>query len=153
MKRYMPAPGPCTTPLLTRWLRFNLIGAAGMIVQLTALALLNRLLPGRYLVDSAAALELTLLHNFLWHTHYTWRDRRDALPHHQRLLRLHLSNGVVSLGGNLGLMALLVRKGHLPLVLANAVAILCCSLANFWLSHHWTFPSVPWHSEDASHAR
>jgi hypothetical protein len=44
-----------------RWLKFNLVGAMGMIVQLGALALFNRLTAGRYLLASAAALEVRLL--------------------------------------------------------------------------------------------
>ncbi len=65
---------------LIRWVRFNLVGAVGMVVQLAALSLFNRLLHGRYLIASAAALELTVLHNFVWHTQYTWRDRRSGFP-------------------------------------------------------------------------
>ena len=122
-----------------RWAKFNVVGAAGMAVQLAALALFNRLLHGRYLIVSAAALELTLLHNFVWHTQYTWRDRRDGVSRRQQLLRFHLSNGLVSLAGNLALMRLLVHAAHLPLLLDNAIAILCCSAANFWFSHRWTF--------------
>ena len=61
-----------------RWGKFNLVGAMGMVVQLGALALLERCAAGHYLYASAAALEITLLHNFVWHVHYTWRDRRDG---------------------------------------------------------------------------
>ena len=62
-----------------RWGRFNLVGAMGMAVQLGALAVLERWAAGHYLYASAAALEITLLHNFVWHVHYTWKDRRDSL--------------------------------------------------------------------------
>ena len=128
-----------------RWVTFNLVGAVGMIVQLTALALFNGLLHGHYLLASAAALEVTLLHNFVWHTKYTWHDRRDRLSRGQQLLRFQLSNGLVSLGGNLALMRLLVHMLHLPVLLANAIAVLCCSAATFWFSHRWAFPA-PQHS-------
>jgi putative flippase GtrA len=124
---------------LVRWGKFNLVGAMGMAVQLAALALFNRLTAGRYLVATAAALELTLVHNFVWHLRYTWRDRRDrsALP--GRFVRFHLSNGLVSLLGNLALMPLLVEEARIPVVASNAIAILCCSLVNFWLGHNWAF--------------
>ena len=61
-----------------RWGKFNLVGAMGMVVQLAALAFFNRLAAGHYLYASAAAVELAVLHNFVWHVHYTWRDRRDG---------------------------------------------------------------------------
>ena len=122
-----------------RWIKFNLVGAVGMIVQLAALALFNRCFAGHYLYASAAALELTLLHNFVAHLHYTWRDRRRHSELLAQLLRFHLSNGLVSLLGNLALMRLLVGVACLPLLVSNLIAILCCSLLNFCLGHHWAF--------------
>lgn len=122
-----------------RWLRFNLVGIAGAGVQLGALALLNRFAPVRYLSNSALALEITLLHNFFWHTRYTWRDRRDEAQLSTQMLRFHLSNGAVSLAGNLMLMRLLVHNARLPVIAANAIAIVTCSLINFSLGDRWSF--------------
>jgi putative flippase GtrA len=119
------------------WLKFNLVGFIGIAVQLSALALFNHWMRGHYLLASAAALELTLLHNFVWHFHYTWRGSHGLV--FTQLFRFHLSNGLVSLVGNLALMRLLVSQTHLPVLAANAIAIACCSLANFLLSHKWVF--------------
>jgi len=150
-----------------RWGKFNLVGAMGMVVQLGALAWLNVSWPGHYLAATAAALELTLVHNFIWHLHYTWRDRFSTpiaqLRRERRdfredtdsalriehpgarsvlmgqLVRFHLSNGLVSIVGNLALMPLLVHRTRIPVVAANAIAILCCSLVNFCLGNSWAF--------------
>jgi putative flippase GtrA len=124
---------------LMRWGKFNLVGAMGAAVQLTALALLNRWTGGHYLLASAAAIEITLLHNFIWHQHYTWRDRRDRTAWLRQFVRFHLSIGLVSMLGNLVLMRLLVDRAHLPLLLSNVIAIVCCSLANFRLGNNWAF--------------
>lgn len=124
---------------LIRWLKFNLVGAIGVAIQLAALALFNRLAPGHYLCTTAVAIEFTLLHNFVWHLHFTWRDRRDDSEVLAQLVRFHLSNGLVSMLGNLILMRLLVQQAHLPILLANVVAILCCGILNFILSNHWAF--------------
>ena len=126
---------------LTRFLRFNLVGLLGILVQLTTLALLNRALSHHYLLTSTIAVELTLLHNFLWHLHYTWPEtlRPNALT---ALLRFHLSNGLISLLGNLALMHLFVHSLHAPILLANAIAIACCGIANFLLAHHWAFANI-----------
>jgi len=122
-----------------RWSKFNLVGAIGMVVQLGALALFNRCAPGHYLIASAAALEITLLHNFVWHLRYTWRDRRDSSSLLTQLVRFHLCNGMVSMLGNLALMRLLVDEARIPVLAANAIAILCCSIANFCLGNNWAF--------------
>jgi putative flippase GtrA len=124
---------------LIRWGKFNLVGAIGMVVQLAALGLFNRWAAGHYLYATAAAIELTLLHNFTWHLHYTWRDRRDDSSLLTQLIRFHLSNGLVSMLGNLVLMRILIHQAHLPLLLSNSIAILCCSILNFCLGNRWAF--------------
>jgi len=124
---------------LIRWSKFNLVGAMGMVVQLAALALFNRCTAGHYLYATAAAIELALVHNFVWHLHYTWRDRRDRSALLNQFIRFHLSNGLVSMMGNLVLMRILVHQAHLPLLVSNSIAILCCSIVNFCLGDHWAF--------------
>jgi putative flippase GtrA len=126
--------------MLVRLGRFNLVGVMGTAVQLAALAWFNRCLDGHYLYASAAAVELALLHNFAWHLRYTWRDRRDSnATAMRRFVRFHLSNGLVSMAGNVLVMWLLVNETRLPLLVSNAIAIFCCSMANFSLGHSWVF--------------
>ena len=124
---------------LIRWAKFNVVGAAGMLVQLAALAAFNRVTHGHYLCATAAAVELTLLHNFAWHLQFTWRDRRDDSALFAQLLRFHLSNGLVSLLANLLLMRILVQEARLPVLVSDAIAILCCSVVNFYLGDKWAF--------------
>ncbi|MGH9596009.1 MAG: GtrA family protein [Edaphobacter sp.] len=122
-----------------RWWKFNLVGAMGMVVQLASLALLSRCVGVHYLFASAAAVELAVLHNFVWHVHFTWRDRRDSSTLLSQLMRFHLSNGLVSIVGNLVLMRILVHEARVPLLVANGIAILCCSVVNFCLGDSWAF--------------
>jgi putative flippase GtrA len=124
---------------LIRWGKFNLVGAMGMVVQLVALGLFSRLAAGHYLFATAAAIEIAVLHNFIWHLHFTWRDRWDKSGVLAPLMRFHLSNGLVSMAGNLVLMRILVHGARLPLLIANGVAILCCSVVNFCLGDNWAF--------------
>lgn len=122
-----------------RWFKFNVVGIAGAGVQLGVLSVLNHISPAHYLLNAAIALEVTLLHNFVWHVRYTWRDRPESASTTTRLLRFHLSNGGVSLVGNLGLMQLLISHGRIPVLAANAMAIITCSAINYILSDRWSF--------------
>jgi putative flippase GtrA len=131
-----------------RWLRFNVVGLAGMLVQLVTLTGLNHIVPGRYLLVTAIAVETAVVHNFVAHVHYTWRERRlrSAWRDHRSttailgaLWRFQISNGAVSLAGNMALMRLLVSRVHLPVLVANVIAIIICGLANFWLGDTWAF--------------
>jgi len=124
---------------LLRWGKFNVVGAVGMAVQLGVLAVLNRLFAGHYLLATAAAVEVTLVHNFVWHLHFTWRDRREHSSLLDQFWRFQLSNGLVSMVGNLALMPMLVHGTNIPVVPSNAVAILCCSVVNFCLGDQWAF--------------
>lgn len=124
---------------LRRWARFNLVGAMGFVVQLSVLALLGRLFVGSYLWDSTVAVELAVLHNFVWHVRYTWRDRRDGASVWVQLVRFHLTNGAVSLVGNWVLMRVLVAQVHAPVLVANVVASLLCATVNFYVGDVWAF--------------
>jgi putative flippase GtrA len=125
--------------LARRWLKFNLVGALGIVVQLGCLAIFRRWM--HYLAATALAVEIAVLHNFFWHERFTWKDRpggsRERLL---RLLRFHLGNGAVSLLGNLGLMWLLVTRFHMKrLLVANGIAIAICSLLNFAIGEWFVF--------------
>jgi putative flippase GtrA len=133
---------------LLRWCKFNLVGGMGIAVQFTALFLLKQVVHFNYLAATAVAVETAVVHNFVWHEQFTWVDRtkvdrtrldRSGRRCLHRLLRFNLSNGVVSIFGNLALMKLMVGQAHMNYLLANALAIALCSLANFLLSETWVF--------------
>ena len=143
-----------STPV--RWLKFNFVGGIGIAVQFAALFLLKGVLHFHYLAATAIAVEAAVIHNFVWHEQFTWVDRTksDRTTPHQatsastqpawrhslpRLVRFHLANGAVSLLGNLALMKVMVGQGHMNYLVANAIAIALCSLANFLVSEEWVF--------------
>jgi putative flippase GtrA len=127
--------------LALRWLKFNAVGAIGIVVQLAALALFVSLLEMNYLLGTALAVEIAVLHNFVWHERYTWRDRTrySAGGTLGRLLRFNLTTGALSIGGNVLIMRLLVGRLRMNYVVANLLTIAVCSLANFAASHWLVF--------------
>ncbi len=118
--------------LWVRWWRFNAVGAAGAVVQLAVLALLRGGLEVGIVPATALAVEAAILHNYFWHRRWTWYDRRGSM------LRFHLSNGAISLPGNIALTAALASLG-LHYAMANALAIAACAAANFAAAHGWAF--------------
>ena len=133
-----------------RWLKFNFVGLVGIGVQLATLALLTRAFHVEYMIATAVAVETTVLHNFLWHEHYTWIDRRHQTHFWRRLLHFNLSNGFISILGNVGLMRLLVGSAHLPVMVANILAIAACGLVNFVVSDRMVFRNRPAQSPQTS---
>jgi putative flippase GtrA len=134
-----------TREILLRWLKFNLVGGIGIGVQFTALLVLKGIFHFNYLAATAVAVEAAVVHNFVWHEQFTWSDRvqaswRRSLP---RFARFNLTTGAVSILGNLALMKVMVGYGGMNYLLANALAIALCSLANFLVSEQWVFEERP----------
>ncbi len=131
---------PATSTFL-RWCKFNFVGGVGIGVQFAALYFLRGVLNFDYMFATAIAVEAAVVHNFVWHEQFTWSDRvesswRESVP---RLIRFNLTTGAVSILGNLALMKVMVGEGHMNYLLANAIAIALCSVANFLVSEEWVF--------------
>jgi putative flippase GtrA len=110
----------------------------GIVVQLVALTLLKSGLHLNYLVATALAVEAAVIHNFFWHERYTWADR-ESTSRLIRFAKFNLSNGVISILGNIALMRLLVGAIGLNYFVANALSIAGCSLLNFVVSDRLVF--------------
>ena len=127
--------------LAWRWLKFNFVGAVGIAVQLASLWILKSRLHLNYLVATALAVQLAVLHNFLWHERFTWKDRAGGSwkAVGVRFLRFEAGNGLVSLFGNVGLMRLFVGQLGMKYMLANSIAIALCSIFNFAAGEWYVF--------------
>ena len=119
-----------------RFLVFNIVGLGGVAVQLLSLQALVAM-GIHYLPATAAAVVISVLHNFIWHRLWTWRDRGGSTR--SALIRFALGNGAVSLAGNLGVMATLVAGAGMSPLAANLVAIVFCGVLNFWLGDRIVF--------------
>ena len=123
---------------LRRWAKFSAVGATGIMVQAVTLAVFLRLAGLHYLVATALAVEASVLHNFVWHRRWTWRDRRQS-RWLAMLVRFNLTSGLLSLGGNLLLMSVFVGGMKLNALVANFITIAICSLINFTLADRFVF--------------
>lgn len=127
--------------LLARLGKFSLVGLMGAVLQLFLLGLLTKFFHMSAVAATAVAVEIVLLHNFLWHERFTWRDRQLGSIR-QRLIRLgrfHVGNGLVSLLGNTALTYYCVQRLKAPILLSAIAAIIFCSLTNFYLADRWIY--------------
>lgn len=116
--------------------RFLLVGAMGVLVNCTALWALVRYAHWHYLLAGAAAMQLAVLHNFIWHDHWTFLSHRSKAPRLVRLGRYELST-LAGLLLNWVILYGLVEWGKLPLLFANLCGIASGTLLNFSLSKLW----------------
>lgn len=125
---------------LRRWLMFNAVGGMGIGVQLLTLGALADGLGLDYRLATALAVLAAVLHNFVWHEHWTWGDRcAGRRGRWARLGSFTLVNGTLSIAGNVLFTSLYVAAFDIHHVPANLLAIATCSVANFLASHHVVF--------------
>ena len=124
--------------MTSRWGRFLTIGLLGFLLQVGALAALTSHLDWGWLPSTIVAVELAVVHNFIWHARWTWRDRRGNWP--ARFVRFQLANGAASIAGNALLMVLFVGLAGLPAVPANILSVAAMSVVNFLAADRWVFP-------------
>jgi putative flippase GtrA len=129
-----------TREWLRRTAKFSMVGAIGIGVQLLVLAVLTGA-KINYLLATLLAVESAIIHNFFWHQGFTWRERISTRRFEVigRFARFHLSNGLISVVGNLFMMRLLVGSLGLPVIAANVLSISLCFVANFIASDRWVF--------------
>ncbi|HTY60932.1 MAG TPA: GtrA family protein [Acidobacteriota bacterium] len=137
-----------TPSIVKRWIVFNLVGTMGILVQMGTLWVLDSVVHIHYLVATALAVEIAVLHNFIWHERWTWADRaakRTGVVL-SRLLCFHLTNGLLSIAGNLFLTRIFVEKAGYHYMHANALAIGACAILNFLSGDRFVFRSGREHS-------
>ena len=129
---------------LRRWLAFSSVGTMGFGVQFVTLLVLAGWFELNYLLATALAVEIAILHNFLWHQRWTWADRGTMTTRHmaERLLRFNAGTSVTSIGGNLGLMWVFVSMFDIHYAVANVMAVLSLSVVNYLFCDRLVFRLV-----------
>jgi len=126
---------------------FLAVGWLGFALQIGVLAVLVSVAGWPWLPATVVAVELAIVHNFLWHERVTWRDRKgqpeaSASARLARFARFNLATGVTSIAGNVLLMAMYVGLTGLPPVLANVAAVATMSVLNFVVADRWVYAAV-----------
>jgi putative flippase GtrA len=118
---------------------FVTVGAVGFGLQLWLLLWLTRVMHWPYLVATLFAVEAAIVHNFLWHEHWTWSDRPRTELLRVRFVRFLCGTGLTSLAGNVVVTMAGVELMHLPEAAANALAVGVTSAANYLVADRWVF--------------
>ena len=87
-----------------RWIRFNAVGVIGFVFQMAVLSVLIRWTSLTPSAAVAAAVLMTVSHNFLWHEYVTW-GHQSSTGRVRRWLAFQLSTGAISVVTNVGLTA------------------------------------------------
>jgi len=118
--------------------KFICVGVVGGVVNCVLLSSLVTRLHWHHLLASAVAIQIAVVHNFIWHDRWTFKDRRE----HSRWLTRFWNYELVAFASmliNWLLLAILVDGGHQPLMTANLIGIAFGAVINFAVSKLWTW--------------
>ena len=128
-----------------RFPRFAVVGASGTVVNLVVLYLGQEFLfraiepeGTRLNFSLSLAVFVATINNFTWNRLWTWHDRRE---HVRTPVALQFAQYGVAcwLGILLQFVITKLLVGHVHYLVANVVAIVIASVANFVVNDNWTF--------------
>ena len=131
---------------MDRFLRFTAVGCINIVLKLASIAALYDWAGLHYLLATALAVELVIVHGFMWQQFWTFRERRLATSPAAvlgRLLRYNASFSLMALTTNLGLMRLLVGSLGVHYLVAASLTTVCAGLINFVICDRVLFAPVP----------
>ena len=145
----IPGVGASTSQTLKRFLRFGLVGASGVLVDMGVLYLLAdpQTLGWALSLSKVIAAETAIVNNFVWNELWTFRDistsRTDWKSRADRFTRFNLIC-LAGIGISVLLLNFQVHFLHLNVYVANLLAIALASFWNFWMNikFGWTQPTV-----------
>jgi putative flippase GtrA len=124
---------------VSRFLRFNIVGAAGIGVQVFAVWLLADRMRLPISLATVAAVGAAVVHNYCWHRVWTWADRQRSDPAFLEFLLFAGANGLVSLAGNVAIVTALTAFTRVGAVPASLIAIASCGVVNYWVADRAVF--------------
>jgi dolichol-phosphate mannosyltransferase len=128
------------TGLLTaRFIKFGIVGASGVVVNMGGLYVLKEYAGIPYFVASLIAIELSILSNFTINLLWTWSDRSGEGTLWAKVIRYHIGAGATAFLGNYVILIALTELFSLHYMISNLIGIGVGTLANYVINDLWTF--------------
>jgi putative flippase GtrA len=118
-------------------IRFGAVGASGYVVNLVVFALCVHGFGINYKVAAVVAFAVSVLNNFWWNRHWTFRAQREAHPVEQAVKFFAIS--LVAFGFSYVVLISLVDGAGLPKVVAQAISIAAATPLSFVGQKLWSF--------------
>ncbi len=129
---------------LTRFLKYCIIGATGIIVNTATLFYFTGILGVFYLLSSAAAYEVSIITNFIMNDRWTFKELVIPGISNSFLTRAVYYNGTMVLGAVFGIVLLYIFTEFLNInyIISNLVSI---TIVTVW--RYYTSVTTVWKSE------
>jgi putative flippase GtrA len=129
-------------PYLFRGGKFMIVAWIGMLVNTGCLYLFKGVLGIRLIPASLMAIEIAIIHNFIWLRFWAWGDRgadNGRRPFFKQLLLYNAATGTVDLAANVTILWVLAAVVGVHYLIANVMAQLLGPFIKFWLNEKIIF--------------
>ena len=125
---------------LLRFVKFCIVGASGILINMGLLWLLTELAGLPYPVSAVIGIECAIISNFIFNNFFTFSDRRSQTM--KRFFSRLWKYNVISIAGlalNMGVLLLLTEVVGIYYLLSNLCGILVATLWRYILNSWWTW--------------
>ena len=125
--------------LSPRLIKFGIVGASGVVVNVGGLYLFTEYARIPYFVASVIAIELSILSNFTINLLWTWRDRSKEGTLWTKIVRYHIGAGATAFLGNYLILIALTEFFGMHYMISNLIGIAVGTFSNYLINDLWTF--------------
>ena len=122
-----------------RIVKFGIVGATGVGVNMGSLFLLTEYGRIPYFVGSLVAIELSILSNFWLNLIWTWKDRSESGSSWTKLWRYHVGASITGFLCNYLILVGLTELFGVKYMISNLIGIGVGTIGNFVINDLWTF--------------
>ncbi len=137
--RRLALPSAVNWSMLFRGGKFMAVAWLGMGVNTACLYLFKGILHIKLIPASLMAIEIAIIHNFIWFRTWTWRDRPNKPPFFQQLIKYNLATGAVDFLANVSVLWSLSTFLKIHYLLANILGMIAPPFIKFWLNEKFIF--------------
>jgi len=130
---------PVLLSTLFRGGKFMVVAWMGLGVNTACLYLFKGVLGIKLIPASVLAIEVAIIHNFIWFRSWTWKDRLDKPPFFRQLAAYNLATGAVDFAANVSVLWLLSTFFGIHYLLANILGMIAPPFVKFWLNEKLIF--------------
>jgi dolichol-phosphate mannosyltransferase len=125
--------------LSPRLVKFGIVGASGVVVNVGSLFLLTEFARIPYFLASPVAIELSIISNFTINHLWTWRDRTGEGGLWGKVIRYHIGAGATAVLANYAILILLTEVFGMHYMISNLIGITVGTFSNYLINDLWTF--------------
>ena len=141
----LAATHPILLATLFRGGKFMAVAWLGMVVNTGCLYLFKGVMGIKLIPASMMAIEIAIIHNFIWFRYWAWKDRKKGNSDGflKQLIKYNLATGAVDFVANVSVLWSLATLFKVHYLLANVLGMIAPPFIKFWLNEKLIFKESP----------